>query len=83
MQLIQSQKDEKERGEILCIVSFFSLKGYGGDSLAGPLPQHLTEAESPFQHHEKEESSCCLLVENKREKSSLSSPLPLQEIEEK
>ena len=34
-------------------MSFFSLKGYARDSLAGPLPQHLTEADSPFQHHEK------------------------------
>ena len=64
-------------------MSFFSPYDYGRDPLAGPLPQHLKEAESPFQHHENEESSCCLLVENKRENSSLSSLLHLQEIEER
>ena len=47
------------------------------------LPQHLKEAESPFQLHEEQESSVCLLVDNKREQSSWSSALPLQEIEER
>ena len=57
--------------------------GKGRDPLAGPLPQHRKEAESPFQLHEEKESSVCLLVDNKREQSSWSSVLPLQEIEER
>ena len=57
--------------------------GKGRDPLAGPLPQHLKEAESPFQLHEKEKSSGCLLVDNRREKSSLSPPVLPQEIEER
>ena len=47
--------------------------GKGRDPLAGPRPQHLKEAESPFQLHEEQESSVCLLVDNKREQSSWSS----------
>ena len=57
--------------------------GRGRDPLAGPLPQHFNQAESPFQLHEEKESSVCLLVDNKREKSSWSSAVPLQEIEER
>ena len=80
--------DERERRELLYLVigkkrASLPCMGKGRDPLAGPLPQHLKEAESPFQlHDQKKASSVCLLVDNKREKSSWSSPFPLQEIEQ-
>ena len=80
--------DERERRELLYLVigkkrASLPCMGKGRDPLAGPLPQHLKEAESPFQLHEEKKSSVCLLVDNKREQNSWSSPFPLQEIEER
>ena len=80
--------DERERRELLYLVigkkwASLPCMGKGKDPLAGPLPQHLKEAESPFQLHEEKKSSVCLLVDNKREQNSWSPPFPLQEIDER
>ena len=50
--------DERERGELLYLVigkkwASLPCMGKGRDPLAGPLPQHLKEAESPFQLHDQ------------------------------
>ena len=50
--------DERERRELLYLVigkkwASLPCMGKGRDPLAGPLPQHLKEAESPFQLHDQ------------------------------
>ena len=50
--------DERERRELLYLVigkkwASLPCMGKGRDPLAGPLPQHLKEAESPLQLHDQ------------------------------